>query len=328
MAQPLVWMLDDEWDDHSQEERYFSQIGWRFLVSTSRTMKEDYRLEGRQADALIQQVGVRLPASLFEGMPNLKIVCVPGVGYDHVHVESASRRGIWVSNIPDYCTDEVADHTVAALMYFHRDLRGMDEDVRKGIWDPLRYVKNRRTAETMVGLVGFGRIGRRVAAKLAALGFRVAAFDRTVGDGMFREMGVTRLSLEMLMEKCDYVSLHLPATPETEGMLDAELLGRMPSHGVLINTSRGSVVDEAALAALLMRGKIRGAALDVFQVEPLPADHVLRRLPNVLLSPHAAYVTRESIDELKQKVCREVTLAVEGHKPVYALNRPQGSHRA
>lgn len=143
---------------------------------------------------------------------------------------------------------------------------------------------------------------------------------------MFREMGVTRLPLEILMEKCDYVSLHLPATPETEGMLDAELLGKMPSHGVLINTSRGSVVDEAALVALLVGGKIRGAALDVFQVEPLPADHVLRRLPNVLLSPHAAYVTRESIDELKQKVCREVTLAVEGRRPVYALNRSEGSH--
>lgn len=325
MEQRLVWMLDDEWEDHHYEEKYFSGMGYRFIVSTSRSVEEDFHREGRQAHALIQQVGFRFPARWFQAMPNLKIVCVPGVGYDHVDVDLATQRGVWVSNIPDYCIDEVADHTVAMLLYFHRNLRVMDEDVRSGIWNPLRYVDNRRTAQSTVGLVGFGRIGRRVAAKLTGIGFKVVAFDPKVDDQIFRDRQIPRLPLESLIQESDYISVHLPSAPETDGLLNSRLLEQIQPHAVLINTARGSIIDESALLRLLESGRIRAAALDVFQVEPLPLDHPFRKLRNILLSPHAAYVTRESIDELKNKLCREVSLVLEGLDPVYALNRPAGS---
>ncbi|MCL6547668.1 MAG: C-terminal binding protein [Alicyclobacillus sp.] len=321
-TRPVVWMLDDEWNDHTEEEKILAQEGFEFVVSTSESFERDFAAYGEAAQALIVQVGFRVPDQRLRAMKNVRILCVPGVGFNHVDVAAATELGMWVSHIPDYCTEEVADHTVAMLMYFHRSLGRMDRDVREGRWEPLSYTFNQRTGDVTVGLIGFGRIGRRVSEKLKGIGFHVAAYDPNVTEPVYSRHGAAGVSLDTLLRTSDFVSLHVPLSPASERLISAEVIARMKRGAFLINTCRGEIVDEAALVSALEAGQLGGAGLDVFSQEPLPAEHPLLSAPNVLLSPHSAYVTKQSIGELKVRTCAEVIRTLRGERPLHAVNAP------
>lgn len=245
-----------------------------------------------------------------------------GIGYDNVDVEAASELGVTVCNVPDYGADTVADHTVALLLAGLRRLLPYTTTIREAGWTaPAELGGIRGFAETTVGLVGTGRIGRAVAARLQPFGFRIIAFDPFVDGSALREAGIEPVGFDELVESAHVVSLHAPLTPENHHLLGAEQFARMQPGAFIVNTSRGPLLDQAALADALGSGRLGGAALDVFEEEPLPAASPLRSQPNVILTPHAAFFSDTSLAALQRLAAEEAERALSGQPLRCPVNR-------
>jgi D-3-phosphoglycerate dehydrogenase len=241
-------------------------------------------------------IGEPVGADLLARLPAVRVVATATVGFDHIDIEAAEERGVAVVSVPDYCTQEVADHALALLLGLVRGVVALDRDVRRGGWDAKAAGPLRTLAELRVGIVGLGRIGGAVATRLLALGAEVLAHDvlPVARDGVrFVELG------ELLAE-CDAVTLHVPLTRETRGLIGRAQIASMKRDAVLVNTSRGAVVDVMAVLEALRAGRLGGAALDVLPQEP---PMVAPLAPNLVLTPHAAYYS-EAAEE------RAVVLAV------------------
>jgi D-3-phosphoglycerate dehydrogenase / 2-oxoglutarate reductase len=236
-----------------------------------------------------------------------------GVGYDNFDVAGLREHGVKAAYVPDYCTDEVADHTAAMLLAMLRKLPQLDASVRAGEWKAVAVSKPLRPfVETTVGFLGFGRIAQGVRDRLAPFGFRIIAHDPWQ-EG--KHEGVRFVDLPTLLAEADVLSLHAPATETTRGVISGEALATMQPHAVIVNTARGDLIDEAALAEALSKGRIGGAALDVFGTEPLPADSPLRSAPNCLLAPHAAWYSDAAVARLQGLVAEEIGRALDGLPP-------------
>jgi D-3-phosphoglycerate dehydrogenase len=250
---------------------------------------------------------------VLEGLGPDAVVIRYGVGYDNVDVEAATEAGVRVANVPDYGTGTVADHAAALVLALLRRLPVYDHAIRQGGWaapadaDPVRAL-----AEATVGLIGTGRIGLALADRLRAFGLRILAFDPYADAGALAERGIERVELDALLGAADAISLHAPATPETHHVIGAASLAKLKPGAVVVNTARGALVDEAALADALASGRLAGAGLDVFEEEPLAADSPLRRHPNVLLTPHAAFYSDRSVDDLQRLAAEEAGRALAG----------------
>jgi D-3-phosphoglycerate dehydrogenase len=271
------------------------------------------------ADGLLNQY-CPLPAETIAGLGRCRVIARYGVGYDNVDVAAATRRGILVCNVPDYCADEVSDHTLALILCWARRVPWLDAAVRRGVWATRAAGEMRRLRGQTLGLVGFGRMARALAGKARALGLRLLAHDPQVPPEAVRAAGVEPVGLQELLSRADVVSLHVPLGPATRGLVGEAELRAMRPTALLVNTSRGAVVDERALVRALREGWIAGAALDVLEAEPIPPDHPLLRLPNVILTPHVAWYSEESEAELRRKAAENVLRALEGGRPAYAVN--------
>jgi D-3-phosphoglycerate dehydrogenase len=262
--------------------------------------------------------GNALSAAGLRQLRSCLLISFYGIGVDAVDVAAATELGIVVANAPLFGVEEVAEHALALLLACSRRLWQADRLVRDGGWDaaPLRPLRSLRGRT--VGIVGFGNIGRALARKLLALGCDVLYCDPYVPEPPFP--GPRSVTLHELLGAADFVSINAPRTPETTGLIGEPELARMKPSAFLVNTARGSIVQEAALARALHEGRIAGAALDVFAVEPLPLDSPLRDLPNVLLTPHIASMTEEAWARLKQEVCDAVECLVRGQWPRYVVN--------
>ncbi len=235
-----------------------------------------------------------------------------GIGYDNVDVAAATAAGVQVANVPDYGADTVADHTVALLLAGLRRVVEYDRTIRRDGWvGPTGLGPVRGLAETTVGLVGTGRIGRAVAARLLPFGCTVVAADPFAPDDAFGP-GLTRVDLPTLLATADAVSLHCPLTDATRHLIDARALDRMRPGALLVNTSRGGLVDTDAVVAALDDGRLGGVALDVFETEPLPADSPLRSHPRAILTPHAAFYSTTSLRALQRLAAEEAGRALRG----------------
>jgi D-3-phosphoglycerate dehydrogenase len=259
--------------------------------------------EGFPADALAGSEIVREPAEdvvavltmparpvgeeLMAQLPALRVVGTATVGFDHIDLEAAERRGVAVVSVPDYCTEEVADHTLALLYALLRGVVALDRQVSQGRWDAKGAGPLRTLAGLRVGIVGLGRIGGAVATRLLALGAEVWANDPLA---VARD-GVRLVELDELLAECDAVTLHVPLTRETRGLLGRGQIASMRPGALLVNTARGPVVDVGAVLEALRRGRLGGAALDVLPQEPPPLAPLA---PNLILTPHAAYYSEES----------------------------------
>lgn len=253
-------------------------------------------------------------------LPQLKVVVRYGVGLDNIAIPFATKHGIPVANVPDYCYVDVAEHTMALLLSFARKVTPFDRSIRGGSWSIQdRLPLNRLTGRTL-GLVGFGQIARQVVPRAKAFGMRVVATSRTLTPESAAEHGAECVSLDELLETSDFVSIHTPLTDETNGMIDAAALGRMKDTAVLINTSRGDVIVEADLLAALKANTIAGAALDVRTEEPPDMAGELLQLENVIHTPHAAFYSAESLEELQEKAAMEVRRVLEGGVPERLVN--------
>ena len=274
----------------------------------------------RDADALIVAASP-VTRRVMEASEGLKVVVRTGVGYDVIDVPAATELGVVIVNVPDLWIREVANHALALMLAWNRGIVALDREVRAGVWNsrvPGAAVGSLH-GET-VGVVGLGNIGSAFARRAAALETRVIACDPYVDDQRFAALGVERVDLATLAARADYVSVHTLLSAETRGLINEAFLGRMKPTACLINTSRGPVVDESALVRALREGRLAGAALDVFEEEPLPADSPLRAMDNVILTPHAAYFSSPAVAQVPRRCGEEVARVLLKERPLNVVN--------
>lgn len=289
-------------------------------------------LAGRHAsaDAILAWHDLLWDDATLAQMPRLKALVRVGVGFDNVDLAAARRRGIVVSNVPDYGTHDVADHAIALLLALARGLAGSDRVARGGAWR-WGLVPTFRLTEKQLGIVGLGRIGTATALRAKAFGLRVGFYDPYKPSGWDKALGLQRfLSLEELARACDIVSVHTPLTPETRGLIGPAFFAAARHGQVLINTARGPVLDWAAFRAAFESGRVACAGLDVLPVEPAdPADPLIAAwmsgalADRLIITPHCAFYSAEALAEMRRKAAEEALRILAGHGPLNEVN-PSG----
>jgi len=273
------------------------------------------------ADALLVTYA-KITADMIQQMPRCRIISRFGIGVDNVDLAAATSAGIVVTKVPDYCIDEVSDHTLALLLALVRKVPSSSARTHAGRWEMKAVVPIHRLRGSVLGLVGFGRIPQLVAPKAKSFGMKVVAYDPFVAQGVFTSAGVEGVSFPDLLRASDYVSIHSPLLPETRGLFGADTFGQMKRGAYLVNTARGPIVDEAALAAALDAGQLAGAALDVMAQEPPPPSPLFGR-DNVIITPHTSFYSEESLVELQTKAAEEVASVLSGRAARNPVNDVQ-----
>src|SRR5436190_14134730 len=275
-------------------------------------------------DALIVRSQTHVDAAVVEAAENLKVVARAGIGLDNVDVEACTRRGVLVVNAPQSNIVSAGEHTIALLLAQARNVPQADAALRRGEWARERFQGVELSGKTL-GVVGVGRVGSMVAHRALAFGMRVIAFDPFVPRDRAREMGVELMpTLEAVLVQSDFVTIHLPRTPETEGMIGERELALVKPGARLVNTARGGIVDEDALARALKDGRLAGAALDVFDEEPV-SEHPLFGFEQVVVTPHLGASTVEAQDKAGAAIAEMVRLALGGEFVPYAVNVSAGT---
>ncbi|WCK53241.1 C-terminal binding protein [Aneurinibacillus sp. Ricciae_BoGa-3] len=321
MKKYKVVVTDWEYQDLHYEEQVFHKHDQIELIPAQCRTEEEVIEACRDADAIINQYAP-LSRRVIEALENCKVITRYGVGVNTIDLAAATEKQICVANVPDYCKDEVADHALALLLSWTRKVVVANQFVKSGAWDfkvtrPIYRLRGR-----ILGLVGFGMIPQSLNDKVKPLGLEVIAFDPFVPKEVAEAKGVTLVTLEELFENADIISVHAPLTPETKGMIGKEQFVRAKKDAILINTSRGPVVDEQALVEALASGQIGGAALDVLEHEPIRPDHPLLKMENVILTPHVAWYSEEAEVEMRTKAAMGVVdVLIYGEYPKYLANK-------
>ena len=255
-------------------------------------------------------------------LPALRVIATGSTGFDHIDINAAVRRRIWVCNVPEYCVEEVADSTIALLLAMLRGVVVLDRSVRAGVWDDHAGGPLPRMSDTRLGIAGFGRIGRAVARRARGLGIETWASDPVVAAGEITGAGVTPVSFEDLLRGCGAVTLHLPLTKDSEHLIGARELALMPPGSYLINAARGPLVDLDAMLAALDSGQLAGAAIDVLPVEPPTREHPVPSHPRLIVTPHAAWYSLHAEQEVVRQATLSVRAVLEGREPKGVIVRP------
>lgn len=285
--------------------------GIDLLAEQAETVASEDLHEIGMFDALVVRSRTSVTGELMKsGRPKLKVIGRAGVGVDNIDLDSARELGIVVVNSPLAASDAVAEHALALMFSLARRIPAADHSMKEGEWDK-RSLKGTEIAGQTLGVIGVGRIGAALAARARALRMRVLGYDMLLDDDQIRKAGAEPVSFEELLSASNFVSLHVPLTDDTRGMLDRETLASMPDGAYLICTARGGVVDEVALLDALNRGKLAGAGLDVFEKEP-PGLTGLIQHPNVVATPHIAAQTVEAQQRAAVDIADEVLAALQG----------------
>lgn len=316
---PTVVVTDYSFPDLALEAAILEQGGCT-LIGHHCTTEPELLAAVASADAVITQFA-RVNAAVIAGMGRARAIVRYGIGVDNVDLDAARTHGIPVANIPDYCIDEVADHTLAFILSMTRQTVTHTADLRAGQWRLAVPVTGMRVLrEQTVGVLGFGRIGREVVRRLLAFKCRVLVHDPIAPAADITAAGAHPASLEALAAQSDVLTLHCPSTPATRRIIGPALLARMKRGALLVNLARGDLVDTTALVDALREGQLGGAALDVFDPEPLPADHPLRSLAQVVIAPHIASVSPTAVKALREGAARRALEAVLGRLPPNVVN--------
>ncbi len=275
----------------------------------------------REGDVvLIQSARPLLDRSLISQLERCRCIIRLGVGYDNIDLAAATERGIPVCNVPAYCTEDVADHALALMLNCVRQIGYQDRRIRAGFWDRSVARPNRPLRGSCLGIIGLGRIGRALARRVSGLGMTLLVDDPYVDAETIAGYGGQKVTLEELLVRADIISIHCLLNEETYHLLGPAEFARMKQGVFIVNTSRGPVIDEAALAEALERGQVWGAGLDVLEREPLPVDSPLRRFENLTFTPHSAASSEESLANV-YRTGREIAMAVaEGRRPPEVVN--------
>ena len=277
----------------------------------------------KDKDGLLCLLTDKIDAEVMDAAPNLKVISTYSVGFDHIDVEEATKRGIYVTHTPGVLTDAVAEFTVALLLAVTRKVLDADRIIREGKWDkpwnPFFLTGPELKGKTL-GIVGLGRIGYAVAKKVQGFEMKILYYDIRRNEKAEKELGVQFVDLETLLKESDFVSLHVPLTKDTYHLIGEKELKLMKPTAYLINTARGAVVDTEALVEALKEGWIAGAALDVFEQEPLPPGHPLTKLDNVVLAPHIASATIEARQRMAELAAKNLVAVLKGEMPPALVN--------
>lgn len=287
------------------EKEIIARAGGELVVGDCST-PEDVIAQAGDAEVLLLTWKSILTPKVMDALPNVRLMIRWGVGFDMIDADAAAARGIAVANCPTYATQEVAEEAIALLMACGRRVGWFHERVRAGGWPPALGNPIKRINGRTLGIIGIGRIGSATAWRAKGLGLKVIAYDKYLSDDEVRARGAEPRTLDQLLAESDFISLHTPLNNETRHMIDAGVMARMKQGVYLINTSRGPVIDEAALCDALRSGQIAGAGLDVFEKEPLPADAPIRQMEHVVLLPHKAAWSEESWQALRQEAADTV----------------------
>lgn len=316
MAKFKVIVTEDVGEGFEIERAVLAAAGAELEVCRDRSKLMDAL---RNADGVLVNLAP-LPRNFIEAMERCKIISRYGIGYDNVDIETCTRKGIWLANVPVYCQTEVAEHTLALLMSCARCIPQKNQRVRAGVWDTKRKDNIIRLRGKSIGLLGFGSIPQSLVPALHALGLVVSAYDPFVDRDKMNALGVEKAELDALLESADFVCVHLPCNERTRGLIGKQKLSRIKEGAVIINTSRGGIVDEAALVQELANGHLSAAGLDVFEHEPLAKDSALLQLENCIVTDHCAWYSPESLVELKAKCAENVCDVLLGGQPKYPVN--------
>jgi D-3-phosphoglycerate dehydrogenase / 2-oxoglutarate reductase len=312
-----VLLTDYAWPDAAIEQQVMDSSNLRLVVgpAVAAAPSEIESLVRQHQPAAIMTCWAQVSERSIAASAGLKIVARLGVGLDNIAVDAATAQGVWVTNVPDYCVEEVSDHAVAMALAWTRGIVKFDRRVRQGRTDPAT-AKLKRLSSLTCGIIGFGNIGRVTARKLAAFGCGVLAHSRTSKS---REGTVGFTDLGSLLAQSDIVILHLPYTRETHHLIDTKALAQFKPGSLLINVSRGALVDSAALTEALASGRLSAAALDVWEGEPGIPD-VWKVHPDLVLTPHMAFSSDVSIAELRRRASEEVVRVLAGQRPLQPCN--------
>lgn len=310
-SRPTIVVTDYKFPDLALEQAAAENAGC-VLIGHHCESEAELKAAVAGADAVITQFA-RLSAPVVAAMTRARAIVRYGIGVDNVDLDAARQHGIPVANIPDYCIDEVADHTLAFILALTRQVVPHATKVHGGGWGLATGVDGFRTLASMTcGVVGGGRIGRGVIRRLVAFGGRVLVSDPAVADSAIREMGAEPATLDRLLVESDLITLHCPSLPQTRGLIGTANLARMKPGVLIVNLSRGDLVDPAALVAALDSGHVAGAALDVFAPEPIPAGHGILGRANVILAPHIASVSPAAVKRLRSGAAELAVMAIRG----------------
>ncbi len=314
-----VFITDHGFPHVDREREIITQAGAQLHVAQCKTA-EDVIAACGEADALLVQ-WAPITSDVISHLNQCRIIVRYGIGVDNVDLQAAAAKNIPVCNVPDYCIDEVADHSLALALSLARRLPQTDAAVRQGTWKITPPSSFPASRDTVFATAGFGRIARAVLERAKGFGFQLAAYDPLVPAEIFAALGVRQLQLDELFQEAGILSLHLPLTTETRHFIDGNRLSQMRKDAVLVNTARGGLIDTSALAEALARGGIAGAGLDVFETEPLPGNHPLRDVPNTILTSHTAWYSGGSVPELQRKAAEEIARGLAGLPLSHVVNR-------
>ncbi len=314
-----VVLTDYEWPDLSIEHGLFTPLGIEFTASHCNDEKEVTAV-AESADAVISEYAP-LSEKVIRSLRRCKVISMNAAGFDNIDVDAATDAGILLVNCPDYCFEEVADHTMAMILSCARGIFQYDRRIRDRIWDFKSAGPRERVRDSVLGLLGFGRVAQAVAARAKAFGMKVLAFDPFIKDDVLKSKGVHPATMREIFSAADYLSVHVPLSKDTQKLVTAEELSLMKASAFVLNLSRGSVVDEKALYEAVKTGIVRGAALDVLEKEPPEFDNPLLSLDNVLITPHAAFYSEDAMVEVRTRSAQEVVKVLKGELPNYIVNK-------
>ena len=319
-----VIITDCDHGSIEEEKEEFDRIGAELILAQVER-EEDLIQVCKEADGLINQYAL-LTRRVFENLPKCKVVSRYGVGVDSVDLKAATDFGIIVANVPDYCMDEVANQTISMILTLIRKTAFFDKKVKSGQWDFHMGIPIHRTRGKTLGLIGCGRIGLEVAKRMSAFGVKVITFDPYLEKV---SQGIELKDFDTVLKESDFISIHCPLNDSTRHLIGDEAFKKMEKKPILINTSRGPIIDEKALFQALEQGFISGAGLDVLEKEPPDSQNPLLKMENVVLSPHVGFYSEESISELKRRTAQNVSAVLMGKWPGSVVNREvRGKTRA
>jgi len=309
MAKYFVAVADSVFPNLDPARDVLSAIGADIQLAAEPTPDAIMKL-AKDADGVLVTYA-KITADMIRQMTKCRIISRFGIGVDNVDIPVATEKGIVVTKVPDYCIDEVSDHAMALLLSAVRKIPMGTEQVHAGTWKMPNFVPIHRLRGSVLGLAGFGRIPQLVAPKAQAFGMKVIAFDPYLPKEVFTKAGVEQVDFPTLLKRSDYISVHSPLTPETKGLFNADAFKQMKKGAYIVNTARGPVIDEQALAAAIDSGHIAGAGLDVMTNEP-PVNSPLIGKKNVIITPHTSFYSDESLVELQTKAAQEVANVLTG----------------
>lgn len=312
----LVVITDCDHGSIEEEKEVLFQIGAELILAQVKE-ENDLIKACKEADGIINQYSI-LNRSVLENLRNCKVISRYGVGVDSIDLQAATELGIIVANVPDYCIDEVANQTIALLLALIRKISFFDKRVKSGQWDFRLGFPIYRTHGKILGLIGCGRIGIEVGRRLSSFGMKVIAFDPYIDRS---QEGIELKSLDDVLRSSDFISIHCPLNNSTFHLIGEKEFRKMEKKPIIINTSRGPIIDEKALIRALEEGLISGAGLDVLEKEPPDPQNPLLGMENVIITPHSGFYSEESIKELKRRAAENVLNVLQGRCPKSVVNR-------